>query len=198
MGTGGRLAGYGRTCEPSRHASRAGRTQGRLRRSSFVARALRAGTEALASQPTAGLAPPWREWPRKRPGYAVHNFELQPRCGCRPGMLHSWAPPAALSACSPWRRRWQQVSPCSGTRPWLRPSLPSRPSSAWRGSSARSSKNRRGALTLRIHRGGRGQRIRTAASAYPSAVVRALPLATVSRRDTGVRVGRPRASAQLR
>jgi len=115
LGTGGRLAGYGRTCEPSRHASRAGRTQGRLRRSSFVARALRAGTEALASQPTAGLAPPWREWPRKRPGYAVHNFELQPRCGCRPGMLHSWAPPAALSACSPWRRWWRLFSPCSGS-----------------------------------------------------------------------------------
>ena len=128
-GYGRSFAGYGRTCEPSRHVSRAGRTQGRLRRSSFVARALRAGTEALASQPTAGLAPPWREWPRQRPGYAVHKFELQPRCGCRPGMLHSWAPPAALSACSPWRRRWQQVSPCSGTRPWLRPSLPSRPSS---------------------------------------------------------------------
>ncbi len=37
----------------------------------------------------------------QRHGYAVHKFELQPRCGCRPGMLHPWAPPAALSACSP-------------------------------------------------------------------------------------------------
>lgn len=35
------------------------------------------------------------------PGNAVHKIELQPRCGCRPGMLHPWAPPAALSACSP-------------------------------------------------------------------------------------------------